>query len=130
MNLWVLFLPFSERISTHLNAFLGGDFIKSHTGRKFGFEWNSDFSAWKFVTSPMQQSQVFLHWVVSLLLSKELVGRSWLGRGITASAHLELEFNGDVALLFHGNGLERRAVRVLAEVRPLQLLLVAPSHPK
>lgn len=38
----------------------------------------------------MQQSQVCLHWVVSLLLSKELVGRSWPGRDVMASAHQEL----------------------------------------
>lgn len=38
----------------------------------------------------MQQSQAYLHWVVSLLLSKELVGRIWPGRDSTASAYQEL----------------------------------------
>lgn len=38
----------------------------------------------------MQQSQAYLHWVISLLLSKELVGRIWPGRDSTASVYQEL----------------------------------------
>lgn len=39
---------------------------------------------------------------------------------------LSQDFKGEVVVQFHGDGLERRAVSVVAEVMPLPALLTVP----
>lgn len=84
-----------------------------------------------------------------LLLSQQPKDRAWLGTSNTSSTHLEPgphvkvdavvvahkpqvnfilshNFKGEVAVQFRGDGLERRAVDVVAEVMPIPVLLPLP----